>query len=584
MTTTPFAPSLEMKENAEFLLLPVLAVQEATSDASTLMLSLDGTIELNAPLCRTYVVIFARYWVSSCFYRATIVWAEPHVGSLNYPVYPPTLNVASDPNQFVISHQLQHMYDGAFPKPLGERGPFKHKFNVYYISDIRFAEREALDLRVRLSDVQPLIDVNGQGGEQVVDVPYPQASAPRKDHPAKMTVRATGSRVDEATLLNADGELLKGVQYEYIAQEGAKRLKRQAIFLPERPITVAFKGEGPTITIGGRKRHYRELEIMDPPGGRKCVVDHQAIEFRGRAVNLPSQIEVYTGDGEELLRRARMYSVALCESTPEQGDESARQFSLFDPNEMRCRDLFIKYWLKALSEVANEDIEALERLRKHFGEISSAATTIGEQLKRVNMLLQVDWMLDNADGLAEDFREHVRLLRSGGLARMILYGGENLIETTSRWGQPDTADKLLGVWLDAAVAENDVASVLDFASARVTGGHLWTSAKLLEALGRLALSSDQRFLGEALRCTALSRIDEMVRKPNDIRNEVDIAQARWALWRTTEDRLHEELKASLAAAQKAFGAIDRPTRRDEALKRQLDAIEQNLLGDRSIRQ
>jgi hypothetical protein len=191
-------------------------------------------------------------------------------------------------------------------------------------------------------------------------------------------------------------------------------------------------------------------------------------------------------------------------------------------------------------------------------------------------------MLDNAVGLTEDLREYVRLLQSNGFSRMILYGGENLIETTSRWGQPDTANKLLAVWLETAVAESDIASILDFASARLRSGHLRTTAKLLEALGRLALSSDQRFLAAALRCTALRRIDEMVRKPDDIKNDVDIAQARWALWGTTEEKLHEELKASLAAARKAFDVIERPTRRDEALKRQLDAIEQDLPGDRSI--
>ena len=85
-----------------------------------------------------------------------------------------------------------------------------------------------------------------------------------------------------------------------------------------------------------------------------------------------------------------------------------------------------------------------------------------------------------------------------------------------------------------------MASILDFASARLARGSLWTTAKLLEkALEHLTVSADQRFAGEALRCTALSRIDEMVQNPDNIKAEPSIAQARWVLWAMTEERLHE---------------------------------------------
>ena len=291
---------------------------------------------------------------------------------------------------------------------------------------------------------------------------------------------------------------------------------------------------------------------------------------------------MYTGDGKQLLRRARMYNVTIYDTTPGEAAKAAEQFSLFDPNELRCREYFIKYWLKGRSEVAKADVQTLEQLRKHFVEKPSTGMTAGEQLKRINMLLQVDWMLDDPNGLNEDFREYTRLLRANGLGRVVLFGAENLIETTARWGQPDTADKLLPVWLDAALAENDAAAVLDFASASLTRGSLWTTAKLLEgALRRDALPAEQRFAAEALRCIALSRISGMARKPEDIKNDVDIARTRWALWGRTEGELHEELRASIADAQKSFGGIERPTRQDQVLKKKLDAIERNLRRDGS---
>jgi hypothetical protein len=183
-----------------------------------------------------------------------------------------------------------HTYDGVFAKPLGERGPFTDRFNVYRLSSMRFAEREAVDLRVRMNDARLAPDANGQG--QVM------------------------------------------------------RPTRQTILLAQRPITVAFKGEGPTITIGGKTRRYPQLEIMDQAGGRKFIVDYQPVELRGRAVSLPSWIEVHTGDAKQLLRRARLSNWTSCAVTGEQVGKSAEQCSLFDPNETRCRDLLLKYWLK----------------------------------------------------------------------------------------------------------------------------------------------------------------------------------------------------------------------------------------------
>jgi hypothetical protein len=517
-----------MKENVDFLLAAALLLREATLGEKVGSVRFDALIELNAPLCHTYVVLFAQYWAWPDCYRVAVVWAEPHAGSLNFPIYPPTLNIASDPNSFRISHQLVHTYDGAFAKPLGERGPFRHRFNSYPFSEIRFAEREFPDLRVRIA----------------------------------------------ATRLPTDAN----------TQNAAPRSKSQPILLPERPITVGFNGEGPTITIGGQKRRYKELETMDRAGGRKVVLDYQSIELCGRNVSLPARLDVYTGDGKQLLRSAHLCNFAPCPSTVQEVRQSAERFSRFDPNEVRCRDLLIEYWLKSRSEVAQDDIETLKRLQRHFAEPPAPPATIGEKLKRVNMLLQADWMLDDPDGLAGDFQEYTRLLRSNGLGRMVLFGGENVIETTSRWAQSDTADKLLPVWLNAAISENDMAAILDFASARLAKGSLWTTAKLAEkALERPAIPADQRFVGQALRAVALSKLCEMVEKPDYIKTESGIAQAQWALWGRSEPSLREELRASTAGAQKSFGAIERPGRQDQALKQKLDTIERNLLGDRSVR-
>lgn len=142
--------------------------------------------------------------------------------------------------------------------------------------------------------------------------------------------------------------------------------------------------------------------------------------------------------------------------------------------------MLLKYWLKNPAEVEQADVKTLERLLAHFTKKSTAGTTIGEQLRRVNILLQLDWMLGHMSQLESDFREYLSLLVSNDLGRMILVGGQNAVEMTSRWGQFNTADKLLEIWLDVAVSQNDVETVLNFAADSIRKKDLWTTAGLMD--------------------------------------------------------------------------------------------------------
>jgi hypothetical protein len=503
----------------------------------------DAIIELNGPTLGTDVVLFARYWVSPDFYHTAVVWGEPHAGGLNFPTYPPTLNVLSDSRHFVISHQIHSLYNRTFTKPVGSRGPFRDKMNSYDLSAIRFAEKDALDL-------QSL---------------------------ARERASTSEARPNELSLYGEDGGLVETIQYEYAGEKTDSPLLRQQALLPERPITVRFSDRGPTITVGGQKQQYSELETVHHKGGRRCVVDYEQQDIAGHRVSLPTHIAVHSGDGERLLRSARLSNMTACELTAEEVRRAAERFSRFDPNDLKCRELLLKYWLKSHSEVAADDVATLERLRTYFAEERSGGMTPGEQLKRVNTLLQLDWMLDHPSRLEEHFRQYTHLLRSNGLGRMILFGGENVIETTIRWGQVDVADRLLAIWRDAAVSENDAESILHFASASVWKGSHWTTAKLLEtALERLALSGDQRFVAEALRCISLSRVDQLVQDPDNIKTELGVAQARWVLREMTAGSLREQLTRSIAAAQTSFAALNQPTQRDRGLKGQLDAIEHKM--------
>ncbi|MBP7051842.1 MAG: hypothetical protein KBE65_12580 [Phycisphaerae bacterium] len=515
--TEMFAPSLEMKENVDFLLVPAQFMQKALLDDKGVKECSDASIELNAPLCRTHVVLFARYWVSADYYRLSVVWAEPHAGSFNYPVYPSTLFIVSDPNQFEISHQIQQIYNGVFAKPVGARGPFMHRFNSYALSDLRFAEQETLDL-------------------------------------------------------------FKNVESEYADSANARLLWRQRVVLPERPITVAFSNGGPAITIGGETRRYSELKTVQDKGGRQWIVDYAPVKVVSHIISLPEQITVLSGADKQVLRSARLYNYRDCPGTAEQIRTTALRFGGFDSYDTVCRGFFLKYWMRPPSDLSSADANAMQGLCEHFAESLGADATLGERLKRVNLLMQLHWMLDDTPSLEKDFREYICLLSASSLDRMILFGGQNVIETTIRWAQFRAADRLLPLWLDAAFSENDPNSLLDFASANLATKRFWTTLKLMEkVLASPAMPADRRFDAQAYHAIALSGIYQMAADPDHmIDRELDIAQVRWALIDADEKRLLAHAKASLAAAQQAYATVGKPSREHRSLKKRLDAIEQAI--------
>ncbi len=524
--TAGFAPSLEMKENTDFLLTPALLVQTSLPDDSVSMdqqsqaARFDAIIELNAPLCGMHVVLFARHWVSTDVYRAAVVWAEPHASAINFPIYPPTLNVASDPNEFAINHQLVHTYDGVHSKPVGLRGPFRHRFNSYSLSDIRFAEQETLNL-------------------------------------------------------------LNGVEDKRENNTKSKQSRTRHIVLPERPITVGFSGRGPTITVNGESREYAELETIDREGGRHYTVDYETLKIAGQEASMPVRTVVCSGDDTRVLQSARLYNFALCEmSNADRIEAEAHRFGDFDPYDVSCRDLLLKYWMKPSSDVSPSDANSLRGLCTHSQNMSVADATVGEQLKRVNALLQLHWMLDDTDPLEKDFREYISLLAANGLGRMILFGGQNVIETTIRWAQFRAADRLLPLWLDAALSRNDPNSLLDFASANLARKRFWTTAKLMEkVLANPTMSVDQRFAAGAYQALALSGIHQMASDPDHrIDRELDIAQVRWVLMGEDEERLLAQLKSTLAAAERAYAGVAEPSREHRSLKKRLDTIMKQAIG------
>ena len=95
------------------------------------VISYDAIMELDSPITSKYVVLFVRYCIVGDKYKVDIAWAEPHIGALNYCLYPVTLSVDSEPMSFSTNSQLSKYARSAFKKPINKRGPFTYLFNAY---------------------------------------------------------------------------------------------------------------------------------------------------------------------------------------------------------------------------------------------------------------------------------------------------------------------------------------------------------------------------------------------------------------------------------------------------------------------
>jgi predicted unusual protein kinase regulating ubiquinone biosynthesis (AarF/ABC1/UbiB family) len=166
------------------------------------------------------------------------------------------------------------------------------------------------------------------------------------------------------------------------------------------------------------------------------------------------------------------------------------------------------------------------------------------------------------------------LLVSNELGRMILVGGQNAIEMTSRWGQFDTADSLLDIWLDVAVSQNDIEAVLNFADDSVRKKDLWTITRLMDKVLEMShLSASQHFVAQALRCLCLERLCEMLDNPDRIKNELDAVQAGWVSRHTDFESLRTSAGQGIIEAKQLFTAVDKPTREQKVLRAQLEKIQ-----------
>lgn len=536
----------------------------------------DAIIELNAPIVGTHVVLFARYWVAPTFYHVAIVWAEPYVGTINFPVFPITLAISSNKEQFQLSNQLDRRIDAVFAKPLGDRGVFVYRFNNYPLPNIRFAEREAITARLYASDWANAGEPND--GWAVIGLTRDSAKTAAKRNIRRIRALAIVDQTKVVEILDGGGKLLKSITYEYAQANDGRILCKENVLLPATPMTVGFENKGLIVNVDGQEHTIRQFVTAHHAGGRKCTVDYERVRMGAKTLPLPENIDIRRNDTGYALRSARLFNYVRTDLTDEQCREAAERFCHLNDRESKHREFLIKYWFRSPSHVNESDVKTLMELRGEFERIATKATTVGEELRRINMVIAIDLMLGDTDHVLQGFERYLTILRTSQLKQMVLTGGQCMIDTAVRWYQFAAADRLLEQWLDAAMPAHDPTTVLGFAQSRIRHGEYWVIAKLLERSLQSQDLAQARLAAEVLRCSLLYEIHQLFEKADYLKSEGAIAQLAWVASSCGIENLNKVLREALNEAKGTFAKVDNPTPKDKALNAELNRMEQKLVA------
>jgi hypothetical protein len=233
--------------------------------------------------------------------------------------------------------------------------------------------------------------------------------------------------------------------------------------------------------------------------------------------------------------------------------------------------------------VAPADVNALRELRAFFHDKQAHAGSLGEELRRANMLLQVHWMAGDCAGLTETFQNYLDLLKTRDLKPMVLEGGYSVVQTTMLWGHFPAADALAAKWVKEVAATHDANSVLDFASTMHQKGQSWVLVKLMdELMKRYAHAPSLCFEAQAARCLSFQKLSEQMRDPEKLKRERDVMQIGWVSRSMSNESLLSAFQSSLANAKRLFERLPSPTETQKILLTRLEEMGQAQSSEKNV--
>jgi hypothetical protein len=531
----------------------------------------DGIFELNPP-GSSQILLFVRYWVAPEYYHVAVVWAEPNSDGVEFPVYPPGLYLGSDADSFEIKHSVRQGIGGVYPKPIEDRGAFDCMFGDYPIRNLRFCEAETRAARITAADTSSLSDqLKAERGTATIVLSRKELQA--STAVASLDVKAKDGAVSSFQLFSEDRRLVKAIEYEYEHNSGAPLLRRQRVALPERQLLAKLRSGNVTVTIRNQKYEFNAFPITHEVGGRSCLIEYQPTCVAGCVWQLPARIEVLDGQSQKPVRSVSLTNFSAVTTAPSAIRDAAMGFASFKPAEYLCHRLLAKYRESPVDQVTSVDLEAAQGLRLNLNQGADEGLTVGEQLKRLNMLMNINLLLRDRSEIECNYRDYLATLQQNGFSEMVLWGGWNVIDQLASKGDHAEATKLLRLWLRAADESVGLPSALRFAVCEVSRGNYWTCFQLLDRLDvRFSASREFEFQRDAMKCIALHALLSKEAEGMDSKSRSVKGQLAWALSMTTKERLLEMLIGCSGPARSYLDQRKELTNSLKALREKLGPI------------
>lgn len=303
------------------------------------MVQFDAISELNLEWSGdTNIVVFSRYWVCPDCYAVSTVWTEPLGGGRDVK----SSIILSDETGFRMENE-HHSFWGptntVYPKPVGERPPFRWGGGLYGREEMRFAEAEALAKRVFVDDLVSVRDLDGTADIKVAD----RDDGIRRNV-ARLKVQASHGCIESIELFDRQERSLARVTYAYERSDGSSSLARLTAELPVRPETLGVDG---TITISSEKETRThgipDVNYVSHEGGRTCTVMYEEVMLDQQVFRLPRRIRVERSDNKQPMRFARLMNFKRVDLDKDGIWKAAKAFGGLGPEYVeweRLRDRF----------------------------------------------------------------------------------------------------------------------------------------------------------------------------------------------------------------------------------------------------
>jgi hypothetical protein len=468
----------------------------------------DAVLQMSSSLMNTHLTVFSRYWVSSNFFKIAVVWAEPHGRGLNFPIYPTTLSVTSTPEYFSVHHDIHGFVNGLFLRVRDESDSsrlqvFTNMYGDFPLDHLRSCEARANELRLDAPELANLVNSSGARSNlsSVIHMPRHNGGS----IPLRVSMLESGF-VRSIDFLDEDGEKIAGATYDYDPRNmGSLRSKTTE----QHPRKVLFRLPVPAVVKTKTQTNYvQQFEGTDLVGGRKTLLQYRPTLIDGAIIGLPLEISV-SSQGMPL-RHSTLSRFKSTDLSHLDVELAASMYARFSPELKEYRALLERYWNQAVSSVTTEDYAAVKKLISFFEDHRDSSQTIGERLRSTNVLMELNRIIGDTDGLVLNYREYLTALFQDGLSETALEGGQTAVDTLILWGRYREANRVLDEWISACSQTVDLTMLLRFADRQIKRGNYWTTFRLLDSGSRSQVPINQQFELEGLRAISLKNAVALV--------------------------------------------------------------------------